>query len=85
MARVEHHRHAKNQKNNQINTQSGIYILRKIGNYAKSKIKNGETLPKLKNGIYSKFGQSYRYYISNHACRMYDINHIIQFLIPNWC
>ena len=58
---------------------SGIYILQKIRNYANLKIQNGKTLPKLNIGIYSKFGQYYRYDIT-----MYDFIHIIQFLIPIW-
>ena len=57
----------------------GIYILQKIRNYANLKIQNGKTLPKLNIGIYSKFGQYYRYDIT-----MYDFIHIIQFLIPIW-
>ena len=58
---------------------AGIYILQKIRNYANLKIQNGKTLPKLNIGIYSKFGQYYRYDIT-----MYDFIHIIQFLIPIW-
>ena len=58
---------------------TGIYILQKIRNYANLKIQNGKTLPKLNIGIYSKFGQYYRYDIT-----MYDFIHIIQFLIPIW-
>merc|ERR1712051_784172 len=58
---------------------TGIYILQKIRNYANLKIQNGKTLPKLNNGIYSKFGQYYRYDLT-----MYDFIHIIQFLIPIW-
>ena len=42
-----------------------------------NKIQNGETLPKLNIGNYSKFSQYYRYEIT-----MYDFIHIIQFLIP---
>ena len=57
--------------------KTGIYILQKIRNYANLKIQNGKTLPKLNIGIYSKFGQYYRYDIT-----MYDFIHIIQFLIP---
>ena len=57
----------------------GIYILQKIRNYANLKIQNGKTLPKLNIGIYSKFGQYYKYDIT-----MYDFIHIIQFLIPIW-
>ena len=48
--------------------------------------KKSETMPKPKfkmeklcHGIYSKFGQYYRYYIT-----MYDFNHIIQFSISIW-
>ena len=37
--------------------KAGIYILKKIRNYTKTKIQNGETLPKLNIGIYSKFDQ----------------------------
>ena len=59
--------------------KAGIYILQKIRNYANLKIQNGKTLPKLNIGIYSKFGQYYRYDIT-----MYDFIHIIQFLIPIW-
>ena len=59
--------------------QTGIYILQKIRNYANLKIQNRKTLPKLNIGIYSKFGQYYRYDIT-----MYDFIHIIQFLIPVW-
>ena len=55
------------------------FILPKIRNYANLKIQNGKTLPKLNIGIYSKFGQYYRYDIT-----MYDFIHIIQFLIPIW-
>ena len=58
---------------------AGIYILQKLINYANLKIQNGKTLPKLNIGIYSKFGQYYRYDIT-----MYDFIHIIQFLIPIW-
>ena len=58
---------------------AGIYILQKIRNYANLKIQNGKTLPKLNIGIYSKFGQYYRYDIT-----MYDFIHNIQFLIPIW-
>ena len=54
---------------------AGIYILQKIRNYANLKIQNGKTLPELNIGIYSKFGQYYRYDIT-----MYDFIHIIQFL-----
>ena len=61
------------------NNFAGIYILQKIRNYANLKIQNGKTLPKLNIGIYSKFGQYYRYDIT-----MYDFIHIIQFLIPIW-
>jgi hypothetical protein len=50
--------------------------LEKIRNFAKTKIQNGETLPKLNIGMYSKFGQYYNYDITN------DFIHIIQFLIP---
>ena len=46
--------------------------------------KKSETMPKPKfkmeklcHGIYSKFGQYYRYYIT-----MYDFDHIIQFSTP---
>ena len=53
--------------------QSGIYILQKIRNYTKTKIQNGETLPRLNIGIHSKFCQHYRYDIT-----MYDFIHIIQ-------
>ena len=60
-------------------TWAGIYILKKIRNYTKTKVQNGETLPKLNIGIYSKFDQYYRYNII-----MYDFIHIIQFLIPIW-
>ena len=42
-----------------------------------NKNSNGETLPKLDIGIYSKYGQYYRYDIT-----MYDFIHIIKFLIP---
>ena len=59
--------------------ETGIYILKKIRNYTKTKVQNGETLPKLNIGIYSKFDQYYRYNII-----MYDFIHIIQFLIPIW-
>ena len=62
-----------------IDLKPGIYILQKIRNYANLKIQNGKTLPKLNIGIYSKFGQYYRYDIT-----MYDFIHIIQFLIPIW-
>ena len=58
---------------------AGIYILKKIRNYTKTKVQNGETLPKLNIGIYSKFDQYYRYDIT-----MYDFIHIIQFLFPIW-
>ena len=58
---------------------SGVYILQKIRNYANLKIQSGKTLPKLNIGIYSKFGQCYRYDMA-----MYDFIHIIQFLIPIW-
>jgi len=58
---------------------TGIYILQKIRNYANLKIQNGKTLPKLNIGIYSKFGQYYRYDIT-----MYVFIHIIQFLISIW-
>ena len=58
---------------------AGIYILKKIRNFTKTKVQNGETLPKLNIGIYSKFDQYYRYNII-----MYDFIHIIQFLIPIW-
>jgi hypothetical protein len=61
------------------NLSTGIYILKKIRNYTKTKVQNGETLPKLNIGIYSKFDQYYRYNII-----MYDFIHIIQFLIPIW-
>ena len=57
----------------------GIHILQKIRNYANLKIQNGKSLPKLNIGIYSEFGQYYRYDIT-----MYDFIHIIQFLIPIW-
>ena len=57
----------------------GIYILEKIRNYTKTKVQNGETLPKLNIGIYFKFDQYYRYDIT-----MYDFIHIIQFVIPIW-
>jgi hypothetical protein len=49
--------------------------LEKIRNFSKTKIQNGETLPKLNIGIYSKFGQYYRYDIT-----MYDFIQSIQFL-----
>ena len=62
-----------------FDNQAGIYILQKIRNYANFKIRNRKTLPKLNIGIYSKFGQYYRYNIT-----MYDFIHIIQFLIPIW-
>ena len=62
-----------------VDVDAGIYILQKIRNYANLKIQNGKTLPKLNIGIYSKFGQYYRYDIT-----MYDFIHIIQFLIPIW-
>ena len=52
---------------------AGIYILKKIRNYTKTKVQNGETLPKLKIGIYSKFDQYHSYNII-----MYDFIHIIQ-------
>ena len=58
---------------------AGIYILLNIRNYANLRIQNGKTLPKLNIGIYSKFGQYYRYDIS-----MYDFIHTIQLLIPIW-
>ena len=58
---------------------SGIYILKKIRNFTKTKIQNCETLPKLNISIYSKFGQHYR-----HDITMYDFIHFIQFLIPIW-
>ena len=45
---------------------AGIYILKKIRNYTKTKIQNGETLPKLNIGIYAKSGQYYRRH--NHVC-----------------
>ena len=61
------------------NFRAGIYILKRIRNYTKIKVQNGETLPKLNIGIYSKFDQYYRYNII-----MYDFIHIIQFLIPIW-
>ena len=53
--------------------------MQKNRNYTKIKVQNGETLTKLNIGIYSKFGQHYRYDIT-----MYDFFHIIQFLIPIW-
>ena len=62
-----------------LTLDAGIYILEKIRNYTKTKVQNGETLPKLNIGIYSKFDQYYRYNII-----MYDFIHIIQFLIPIW-
>ena len=62
-----------------IGLDSGIYILKKIRNFTKTKIQNCETLPKLNISIYSKFGQHYR-----HDITMYDFIHIIQFLIPIW-
>ena len=43
--------------------QPGIYILEKIRNYTKTKVQNGETLPKQNIGIYSVFDQYYRYNI----------------------
>ena len=52
--------------------KAGIYILEKIRNFAKTETQNGETLPKLNIGIYSKFGQYYR-----HDITMYDFIHII--------
>ena len=58
---------------------TGIYILKKIRNFTKTKIQNCETLPKLNISIYSKFGQHYR-----HDITMYDFIHVIQFLIPIW-
>ena len=57
--------------------RAGIYILQKIRNYTKTKVQNGETLPKLNIGNYSKFGQYYRY-----DTTMYDFIHMIQFSIP---
>ena len=36
-------------------------------------------MEKLCHGIYSKFGQDYRYYIT-----MYDLNHIILFSTPTY-
>ena len=62
-----------------IGLDSGIYILKKIRNFTKTKIQNCETLPKLNISIYSKFGQHYR-----HDITMYDFIHVIQFLIPIW-
>ena len=53
--------------------------MKKIRNFAKTKIQNCETLPKLNISIYSKFGQHYR-----HDITMYDFIHVIQFLIPIW-
>ena len=44
-------------------SHTGIYILKKIRNYTKTKAQNGETLPKLNIGIYSKFDQYYIYNI----------------------
>ena len=64
-----------NSSNANGHPSAGIYML----NYANLKIQNGKTLPKLNIGIYSKFGQYYRYNIT-----MYDFIHIIQFLIPIW-
>ena len=43
--------------------------MQKIRNYANPKIQNGKTLPKLNIGIYSKFGQYYRYDLT-----MYDFH-----------
>ena len=51
---------------------AGIYVLKKIRNYTKTKVQNGKTLPKLNIDIYSKFNQYYRYNII-----MYDFIHII--------
>jgi hypothetical protein len=56
-----------------------LYIAKKHRNNNKIKVQNGETLTKLNIGIYSKFGQHYRYDITK-----YDFFHIIQFLIPIW-
>ena len=53
--------------------------MQKIRNYANLKIQNEKTLPKLNIGVYSKFGQYYKYDIT-----MYDFIHIILFLIPIW-
>ena len=53
---------------------AGIYRLKKIRNYTKTKIQNGETLPKLNIGVYSKYCQDYMY-----EKTMYDFIHIIQF------
>jgi hypothetical protein len=41
---------------NPDNLKAGIYIFEKIRNFSKTKIQNGETLPKLNIVIYSKFG-----------------------------
>jgi hypothetical protein len=53
------------------------YGIGKNQKLCQNKIQNGETLPKLNIGNYSKFGQYYRYEIT-----MYDFIYIIQFLIP---
>ena len=53
---------------------AGINTLKKIRNYTETKIQNGETLPKLNIGIYSKYCQYYRY-----EKNMYDLIHIIEF------
>jgi hypothetical protein len=44
-----------------MRNQAGIYILEKNQKLCQNKIQNEETLPKLDIGIYSKFGQYYRY------------------------
>ena len=63
----------------ELTVVTGIYILEKIRNYTKTKVQNGETLPKLNIGIYSKDQYYTRYNII-----MYDFIHIIQFVIPIW-
>ena len=72
-------KHSNKDDHNDNYRNSGIYILKKIRNFTKTKIQNCETLPKLNISIYSKFGQHYR-----HDITMYDFIHVIQFLIPIW-
>ena len=59
---------------------SGIYILKKIRNYTKTEIQNGETLPKLNIDIYSKYCQYVLQIWKKHV--WFHSYHTI--LIPIW-
>ena len=66
---------------------AGIYILKKIRNYTKTKVQNGETLPKLNIGIYSKFDQYYTRYniIMYDFILSYNFYSLFGAEFPKWC